>query len=190
MMKKFPRTAAHRIHIFGASGTGTTTLGQALGQRIKAKVFDMDNYYWKPTDPPFTQSRERHDRVRLLKADLPDGSWIISGSMCNWGQSFIPQLTLAVFLTLEQSIRLSRLHDRERNRFGDRIQPGGDMHITHREFIIWAKTYETAKAPIRSLSYHQEWLKTLPCSTIELNSTNPIEHLCDRIISELKLDPQ
>jgi len=35
---------AHRIHIFGASGVGATTLGLALAKQLGAKFLDTDTY--------------------------------------------------------------------------------------------------------------------------------------------------
>jgi adenylate kinase family enzyme len=60
----------HRIHILGASGSGTTTLGRALAERLQCPHFDTDDYFWLPTDPPFTHQRERTQRQRLLMDDL------------------------------------------------------------------------------------------------------------------------
>ena len=34
----------HRIHILGAFGSGTTTLGRALAARLQYPYFDMDDY--------------------------------------------------------------------------------------------------------------------------------------------------
>jgi Shikimate kinase len=42
----------HRIHILGASGSGTTTLGRALAERLQYPHFDTDDSFWVPTDPP------------------------------------------------------------------------------------------------------------------------------------------
>ena len=42
----------HRIHILGASGSGTTTLGRALAARLQCPHFDTDDCFWLPTDPP------------------------------------------------------------------------------------------------------------------------------------------
>jgi adenylate kinase family enzyme len=42
----------HRIHIFGASGSGTSTFGRALAAELSIRFFDADDYYWLDTDPP------------------------------------------------------------------------------------------------------------------------------------------
>ena len=35
-----------RIHILGAAGSGTTTLGRALAERLQCPHFDTDDYFW------------------------------------------------------------------------------------------------------------------------------------------------
>jgi len=76
----------NRIHIVGASGSGTTTLGRALAERLQCPHFDTDAYFWLPTEPPFTEKRETILRQRLLMDDLTARkSWVLSGSLCGWG---------------------------------------------------------------------------------------------------------
>jgi hypothetical protein len=40
-----------RLHIFGASGSGVTTTGQALAARMNLPYFDSDDYYHIMSDP-------------------------------------------------------------------------------------------------------------------------------------------
>ena len=64
----------HRIHILGAFGSGTTTLGQALAERRQCPHFETDDYVWILTDPPYTHQRERTERQQLLMAI----SWLMT----------------------------------------------------------------------------------------------------------------
>ena len=43
------------IHIYGASGSGTSTLGRYLGDKLGYFFMDTDDYFWLPTDPPYTK---------------------------------------------------------------------------------------------------------------------------------------
>ena len=87
-----------RIHILGASGSGTTTLGRALAARLQCPHFDTDDYFWLPTDPPFTHQRERTERTQLLMNDVTaQDAWVVSGSLCGWGDVAIPLFELVVF---------------------------------------------------------------------------------------------
>ena len=111
-------------------------------------------------------------------------NWVLSGSICSWGDPLLEHFNLAVFLRLDPAIRMGRLRKREILRHGARIQPGGDMHRQHQEFLGWAESYDSAKAPIRSLDLHNRWMKRLDCPVLELDSTNPVEELCDQICEQ------
>lgn len=47
-----------KVHILGASGSGTTTLAQALSKELKYKYFDTDDFFWIKTNPPYQQKRQ------------------------------------------------------------------------------------------------------------------------------------
>ena len=175
---------SHRIHIFGASASGTTTLGSALAQRINGEHLDTDDYYWAITDPPYTVKNEPADRVAMIQRDV-DGveNWVLSGSICSWGDPLLASFSLAIFLRLDPAVRMQRLLEREAKRHGARIKPGGDMHQQHLAFIEWAASYDTARAPIRSLDLHQRWMKRLKCPVLELDSAESVASLCREILA-------
>ncbi len=174
------------VHIFGASGSGTTTLAKAVSQRNGFFLSDTDDYLWAPTDPPFTTKRGIPERVRLMRRDVDAAKTgvVISGSLIGWGDPLIPCFTLAVRLHVPREIRLKRLRDRESARFGDRILPGGDMFETHRAFLEWAAAYDD-NTVIRCQKNHDAWQKTLPCPVLGLDGTLPVDTLVDAVLSEL-----
>jgi adenylate kinase family enzyme len=97
------------IHIFGASGSGTTSLGQALSEEPQIPHLDTDDYYWKQTDPPFVEKHEPSDRIRMIERDTAGHeAWVLSGSVCSWGGPLVGHFALAVFLRLAPSIRMAR----------------------------------------------------------------------------------
>jgi adenylate kinase family enzyme len=170
------------IHIVGASGAGTSTLARALERGHGYKWLDTDDYFWQPTDPPFTQSRPREERTELLGADIrKHPRCAISGSLCGWGDVFIPLFGLVVFLDTPTDIRIERLDRREHERFGDRIREGGDMHQTHVDFIAWAKTYDTNSPPERCRALHEEWFGLLSCPVLRLDGSRSVEGLLEEI---------
>jgi len=174
-----------RVHIFGASGSGTSTLGRQLAQRIEGRHLDTDSYYWLDTDPPFTKKRDPHDRVRLIKEDSEGvENWVLSGSLCSWGDALLDDFTLTVFLHLDPGVRMDRILRREEERYGERINPDGDRYQQHLEFVEWARSYDHAKAPIRSLDLHEKWVQRLKCPVIKLNSDRPVSELCDEVLNE------
>ena len=51
------------IHIYGASGSGTSTLGRYLAEQFQYAFLDSDDYFWLPTDPKFTTKRPIEQKV-------------------------------------------------------------------------------------------------------------------------------
>jgi inorganic pyrophosphatase len=175
------------IHILGASGAGTSTLGQALEQH-GYKWLDTDNYFWAPTDPPFVQSRPNGERTALLKADIEaNPKCVITGSLCGWGDVFMPQFDLVVWVDTPTDIRIKRLEKREYERFGERILPGGDMYDEHTKFIEWAKTYDTNNPPERCRKLHEEWLRQILCPVIKVDGTKPTHELTAYILRKAQV---
>jgi len=61
---------AQKIHIIGASGSGTTTLGMALSQDLNYQHFDTDDFLWQPTKPPYQKKRSVEKREEILSEAL------------------------------------------------------------------------------------------------------------------------
>ncbi|MGI6254925.1 MAG: AAA family ATPase [Acutalibacter sp.] len=175
------------IHIFGASGSGTSTLGRELCRRCGFRFLDTDDFFWLPTDPPYTQSRPLEQRLALLERELDKpGSVVLSGAMISWGNPLIPRLTLAVRLHTDTALRLERLKRREREHFGSRLDPGGDMYQAHREFLAWAASYDTGDCSMRSKVQQDQWQETLPCPVLLLDGAAPPEENAAAIQRELE----
>ena len=103
-----------RIHVLGASGSGTTTLGRALAGALAVPHHDTDDYFWLPTDPPFAEVRPAGDRLALMEALFaPRPAWVLSGSLVGWGDPLIPSFDLLVFLRTATRDRIERLRRRE-----------------------------------------------------------------------------
>jgi adenylate kinase family enzyme len=175
-----------RIHVFGASGSGTTTLSRALATRLDVRHFDADDYFWQPTEPPFTQKYPPEKRVELLAADLDRvDAWVLSGSMCGWGDVFAQRFTLAVYLWIPGDVRMQRIALRETQRYGARIDPGGDMHEQSREFLEWARRYDSAGFEQRSRVLHDWWIGNLSCPVLRIDYDAPTDVWADAVLERL-----
>ena len=174
-----------RIHILGASGSGTSTLGAALSVRLGAPHLDTDDYFWLPTDPPFEEPRPVPERLALLSADLDaTREWVLSGSLCGWGDPLIPRFEWIVFLFVTTGRRLARLHGRERSAFGEEaIAPGGRMHENYTAFLEWAAGYDDGGLEMRSLARHEAWLDELRCPVLRFEGELEV---ADQVASVVK----
>jgi adenylate kinase family enzyme len=181
------KTMIDHLHILGASGSGTSTLGAALAQRFGYTHLDTDDYFWEPTTPPFQQPRERRQRQAWLGAALDaHPRWVLSGSLCGWGDIFIPRFDLVIFLLVPQEIRLARLKVREQQHHGaDVLAPGGVLHDTHVAFMNWAAAYDEGSADMRSRQRHEQWLTALPCPCLRLEGPLAVEEQITRVAEVL-----
>ncbi|MEG2909874.1 MAG: AAA family ATPase [Erysipelotrichaceae bacterium] len=175
------------IHIYGASGSGTSTLGKVLQTQYGFNFLDTDDYFWELTDPPFTTKRLVEDRIKLLKKDIiQSNDVVICGSLCGWGDEFIPYFDIVIRLVSSTEMRIKRIEKREFQRFGARILEGGDMYEEHIKFIKWASEYDNGDSSMRSKVMHDEWQKLLECKHITLNSNQPIEKLIEEIFTKIE----
>ncbi|HEY7437378.1 MAG TPA: AAA family ATPase [Methylomirabilota bacterium] len=172
-----------RIHIFGASGSGTSSLASALAVRHGHRHLDTDDFFWLPTDPPYQQPRPREARLALLRAALVRSpSWVLSGSLCGWGDPLVPEFDLVVYLVVDTEVRLARLRAREAARYGRQaIAPGGARYAAHVEFLSWAGGYDTGGVEMRSRALHEAWLLTLPGAVLRLEGDRPVAEQLARI---------
>ena len=177
------------IHIFGASGSGTTTLGKKICDELGYKLMDTDEYYWVPTDIRFTVKRPPEERVTLMKSDIEKyDNIVISGALADWGDELIPYFTLAVRIEIDTDTRVERIKKREKERFGPRVEPGGDMYQGHLEFLEWSKLYDTGGLDVRSKAKHDAWEKLLPCPILHIDGTKSLDEKYTEVLKMLGKD--
>jgi adenylate kinase family enzyme len=165
-----------RILITGASGSGTTTLGQALAARLGCAFFDSDDFYWVPTIPPFQRKQDPAVRaVRLLEAMQIVSAAVLAGSILNWGAELEDSFSLIVFLTVPAEVRVARLREREIRRFGRADQA----------FLTWAAQYDEGTQEGRSLSKHEAWLAMRRCPVLRIDGDTSTHHRLAQVLGHL-----
>jgi adenylate kinase family enzyme len=178
---------SRRIHLTGASGSGVTTLGRALADRMALPHHDSDDYFWLPTAPPYQTMRPAADRLRLMhELFVPRLDWVLSGSVTGWGNELIPLFDLVVFVTTSRELRLKRLRAREAAHFGaDAVAPGGWRRDETEAFVEWASHYETGEREGRNLAKHEAWLADLPCPVARVDGARPVAELVEQLCAEV-----
>lgn len=174
-----------RIHILGASGSGTTTLGSALAHVLPHTHLDSDNYFW---ETKFTNKRLVHGRRELLEKDFSlHENWILSGSVCNWENDLKNYFDLVIFLWIPQDIRIERLKRRETQRYGKEILTGGSMYEESQAFLQWASLYDSAGMEVRSKVLQEQWMSDLSCPVLRIEGDYSIGERVDIVLNFLAL---
>ncbi|WP_428029527.1 adenylate kinase [Ancylobacter sp.] len=179
-------TRRPRIYVMGASCSGVSTLGSALAAQLGVPHLDVDDFYWMPTDPPYSIKRPPEDRVRLITQNQNGAEgWVLTGSFIGWGDALIQVVDLIVFLWTPTEIRLQRLAARDAERHGARILPGGDMHEAHRAFRDWASRYDDPSFEGRNQAQHERWLADQSAPVLRLQGERPTEELAQSVVEAL-----
>ncbi|MGJ4916868.1 hypothetical protein ACQR10_22140 [Bradyrhizobium sp. HKCCYLRH2060] len=178
---------SRRIHITGASASGTTTLGRAVASALAIPHHDTDDYFWQPTEPPYVEMRAAAERLRLMdEMFVPLARWVLSGSLQGWGDPLIAHFDLVVFVSTAQDLRLQRLRAREALRYGaEAVAPGGPRHQDAEAFIAWAAGYDVGGVS-RTREKHEAWLATLPCPVLRLDGARPVPELTARVVAAVQ----
>ncbi|WP_160138452.1 AAA family ATPase [Chryseobacterium sp. c4a] len=177
-----------RIHIFGASGSGVTTLGKALSQQLNLDYFDSDDFFWLKTSIPFTE--KQNPEIRNQKAsDIlhQTQNWVFGGSIIHWGDDVFPKFDLIVFLYLPSEIRLERLKKREYERYGDEIILNPERAKKFEEFMNWSKDYDhNTGIANRTLKAHLEWLSNTDIPLLEISGDYTVPDKIKAILDKIK----
>lgn len=170
-----------QLLVTGGPGSGATTTGQKLAEILRIPQLDSDAYFHKPSDPPYQAQYSPKERHNLLhEAIAAQDSWLLSGSIASWGIDDL-QFSHAVILNIGPKIRQSRLIARETQRFGARIQAGGDMFDEHQAFLAWAAGYEAGDREGRSLPMERSFVAKHCHSHIEIDQAISIDNIAETI---------
>ncbi|RQO42586.1 adenylate kinase [Chryseobacterium sp. KBW03] len=177
-----------RIHIFGASGSGVTTLGKALSEKLNLEYFDSDDFFWLKTQIPFTERQHPEIRNAMVSDKLHTAeNWIFGGSIIHWGNNVFPAFDLIIFLYLPPKIRMERLRNRELERYGDEIINDPERSKKFQEFMDWANDYDhNTGIANRTLKAHLEWLSSINTPLIEISGDYELHQKIDIILDTIK----
>lgn len=163
------------ILIFGANGTGKTTLARKLAEELKIKYIDIEDYYFEKSDMPYSKSRSKQEVLKLILADIQRADTFVlsavKGEICD---EITSMYIFAFLLSAPLEIRLERVKNRSEKKFGKRVLVGGDMYEQENKFYEFVKN--------RNLSSIDDWANSLKCPVIKLDGQKPISENADFII--------
>ena len=166
------------ILICGLNGTGKSTLGRLLADRMEYEFIDNEDLFFPKADPSYTFSnpRSKEEVIRLLEDKISGNNrFIFAAVKGNYGDRLIALLDYIVLIEVPKQIRSKRVRDRSYQKFGDRILPGGDLYEKENKWFSLTDN--------RPDTYVTDWLETLDCPVIRIDGTLPVEENVDYLAS-------
>lgn len=168
------------IIIFGANGSGKSTVGRELALALNFKHMDIEDYHFIKSAIPYTAERSREDCVNLMLADIEQyPSFVLSAVTGNLGEKITSMYRLAVQISTPLEARMERIKHREYERHGERIHEGGDMYDQNLKFIDFVAS--------RSLSNLSNWAETPVCPIIQIDGTKPVLENVHYIVQQYRV---
>ncbi|MBR2744604.1 MAG: AAA family ATPase [Clostridia bacterium] len=172
------------IYIYGASGAGSTTLGENISKKSNGDFYDTDIYFWKHYENHQQRMDEMICDIKKCKKDLI----IITGSFWNWKCDYkwlIDHIDYYIRVMLDPEIRMQRLEQREKDRYGSRIEIGGDLYEINKKRMEWAREYDNGGLDMRSLKSNIYFENMYKINPIIVNSINTVDENTSSIIKIL-----
>lgn len=169
----------HRIVVCGGNGAGKSTLGKALAQALDLPFMDIEDYYFPKTDPRYLYQVQRstEEVISLLQRDVQQDSFVLAAVKADYAPQIGERFTCAVFVEVPKETRIQRVEERSRQKFGDRMQPGGDLYEREKRFFDLVKS--RTEEPIR------RWLESLRIPVIRVDGRTPPPENVRKIIDNL-----
>ena len=168
------------ILICGLNGTGKSTLGRMLADRLGYEFIDNEDLYFPKTDPSYAFSgpRSKEEVIRLLEERIRENKrFILASVRGDYGGRLIASLDHIVLIEVPKQVRSRRVRERSYQRFGDRILLGGDLYEKESKWFSLTDN--------RPDTYVTDWLETLDCPVIRIDGTLQIEENVDYLASFL-----
>ena len=168
------------VLICGLNGTGKSTLGRMLADRLGYTFIDNEDLYFPKTDSSYTFSspRSKEEVIRLLEERISQNNrFIFAAVRGDYGDQLIASLDHIVLIEVPRQIRSQRVRDRSYQKFGERILPGGDLYEKENKWFSLTDS--------RPDAYVTDWLMTVNCPVIRIDGTLPVEKNLDYLVSTL-----
>ena len=169
------------ILICGLNGTGKSTLGRLLANRMEYEFIDNEDLFFPKADPSYTFSnpRSKEGVIQLLEEKISrNNQFVFAAVKGNYGDRLIASLDYIVLIEVPKQIRSKRVRDRSYQKFGDRILPGGDLYDKENKWFSLTDG--------RPETYVTDWLETVNCPVIRIDGTMPVKENVDYLLSALQ----
>lgn len=165
------------IIVFGANGSGKTTVGRELARILHYRALDIEDYAFARSRTPYGEARSREECRALLLDDIQRyGPFVLSAVDGDFGEKITSMLACAVRLSAPPALRLERIKRRAYHQYGERVCRGGDLFEQEQKF------YDFVAA--RSFDRMERWEKTLPCPVVAVENAGPLEETMEKLLTQ------
>ncbi len=168
------------IIVCGLNGSGKSTFGKALAEKLQFHFIDNEDLYFPKEDPGYIYAapRTREEVEMLLQNEIKaHENFVFASVKGDYGEMTCPLFRFAVLIHVPRKIRLERVRNRSFQKFGERMLKGGDLYEKEEAFFELVRS-----RPEHSV---EEWAQSFPGPVWRIDGTRPVEENVDSIVSKL-----
>lgn len=157
------------IQICGLNGCGKSTLGRALANKIGFHFIDIETLFFpnSNSDDSYQNPKSREKVEKLLAEEMQQHhNFVFAAVKGNYGKNIVALYDYVIMIEVPKNIRSQRIRTRSFQKFGNRMLPGGDLHMQEEAFFQMAES--------RPNEYIEDWLQALNCPILRVDGTKPI----------------
>ena len=169
------------ILVCGLNGTGKSTLGKTLAERLHFYFIDNEDLYFPKIDPAYIYAapRTREEVEKLLLNEIEKHEDFVFASVKgDYGETIYPFFQYAVLIDVPKDVRMKRVRNRSFQKFGNRMLSGGDLYEQEERFFAFVKS--------RAENTVEKWIQSLNCPIIRIDGTKPIEENIKLVIKQIQ----
>ncbi|MXP74021.1 AAA family ATPase [Lachnospiraceae bacterium WCA-9-b2] len=169
------------IIICGLNGTGKSTLGKALAEKLHFYFIDNEDLYFPKIDPAYVYAapRTREEVEKLLLREIKKHeNFVFSSVKGDYEETIYSFFQYAVLINVPKDIRIERVKKRSFQKFGNRMLFGGDLYEQEERFFDFVKS--------RTEDTVEKWISSLKCPIIRIDGTKPIEENINLVIEQIQ----
>lgn len=173
------------IHVMGASGSGTSSLGEFLGKALGFDVIESDFYKWKQTIPEFQVMRPIEESNTLLLDKIKAcKNLIITGSLHSNDVVF-KYIDLIVYLKCPTFVRMKRIKQRDVETGRNSMLTEGEVYENYLGFLELAQNYNKLGLDKRSKASQMWVIKSCNCPTLKINTNQKMEKVRQKVLKKV-----
>lgn len=168
------------IAIVGGNGSGKSTFGKALADMLGYKHIDVEDYAFRDSAVPYTESRPVSEMRKMIFRDIQKhGDFALSSVGGDMGEEINALYKTIVYIQVPLDVRMERVKQRAIDRFGNRVLSGGDMYVQEQEFLNFVA--------VRTLERTDRWVQKAGLPVIYVDGTTPVADNLRLIKKQIRL---
>lgn len=169
------------IVVCGLNGSGKSTLGKALAKKLQFHFIDNEDLFFPKSDPQYIYAspRTHKEAEQLLWNEImAHENFVFAAVKGDYGERVYPYFKYAVLIDTPKDVRMQRVRDRSFQKFGKRMQRGGDLYEIEESFFEYVEA-----RPENSV---EDWLKHLKCPILRIDGTKAVAQNVEHIAGQIK----